>query len=105
MKHARRQNLAARAGMRTDPSPTCRRFDVDPTALVSLLGAAKKQMVEIARAVQQVSQHKIPVTCGSGALPMDIMQQMYDEGLVDSVCFNLEIWWHVQAWDMLPTLK
>ena len=26
-------------------------FDVDPTAVVSLLGAAKKQMVEIARAV------------------------------------------------------
>src|SRR4029077_12381734 len=26
-------------------------FDVDPTATVSLLGAAKKQMVEIARAV------------------------------------------------------
>jgi len=51
-----------------------------------------KRFMEIARAVQQVNQHKIPVTCGSGALPLDIMQKMHDEGLVDSVCFNLEIW-------------
>lgn len=51
-----------------------------------------KRFIEIARAVQQVNQHKIPVTCGSGALPLEIMQQMHSEGLVDSVCFNLEIW-------------
>ena len=50
------------------------------------------RFMEIARVVQQVNQHKIPVTCGSGALPLEIMQQMHDEGLVDSVCFNLEIW-------------
>ena len=31
-------------------------FHVDPTALVGLLGAAKKQMVEIARAVQHNAQ-------------------------------------------------
>lgn len=50
------------------------------------------RFMEIASAVQQVNQHKIPVTCGSGALPLEIMQQIHSEGLVDSVCFNLEIW-------------
>lgn len=50
------------------------------------------RFIEIARKVQQVNQHNIPVTCGSGALPQEIMQQLYNEELVDSVCFNLEIW-------------
>lgn len=54
--------------------------------------AEGERFIEIARAVQQVNKHHIPVTCGSGALPMDIMQQMHAEKLVDSVCFNLEIW-------------
>lgn len=43
-----------------------------------------KRFMEIARVVQQVNQHKVPVTCGSGALPLEIMQQMFDEGLVIS---------------------
>ena len=51
-----------------------------------------RRFIDIARAVQQVSQHRIPVTCGSGALPLEIMQEMHAEKLVDSVCFNLEVW-------------
>lgn len=51
-----------------------------------------KRFIEIARAVQQVNSNRIPVTCGSGALPMDILQQMHSEQLVDNVCFNLEVW-------------
>ena len=51
-----------------------------------------ERFIEIARAVQAVNKHRIPVTCGSGALPLDLMQQMHVENLVDSVCFNLEIW-------------
>jgi hypothetical protein len=50
------------------------------------------RFIEIARAVQEVNGHKIPVTCGSGALSFDIMQELHAAKLVDSVCFNLEIW-------------
>lgn len=51
-----------------------------------------RRFIDIARAVQEVNQHRIPLTCGSGALPLEIMQQMHAEKLVDSVCFNLEVW-------------
>ena len=51
-----------------------------------------ERFIAIARAVQTVNRQRIPVTCGSGALPLDLMQQMHAEKLVDSVCFNLEIW-------------
>lgn len=51
-----------------------------------------KRFIEMARAVQQYNRHRIPVTCGSGALPKDILEQLHGEGLVDNVCFNLEIW-------------
>lgn len=51
-----------------------------------------QRFIEIARAVQQVNDNRIPVSCGSGALPLDLMQQLYADSLVDSVCFNLEIW-------------
>jgi hypothetical protein len=51
-----------------------------------------KRFVDVARAVQAAVEHRIPVTCGSGALPDDILQQLYAEGLVDNVCFNLEVW-------------
>jgi hypothetical protein len=50
------------------------------------------RFIEIARAVQQVNPQRIPVTCGSGALPLDILQQLHAENLVDCVCFNLEVW-------------
>jgi len=51
-----------------------------------------QRYLEIARRIQAVNRHRLPLSCGSGALPLDIMQQMRDEGLVDNVCFNLEIW-------------
>jgi hypothetical protein len=51
-----------------------------------------ERFIEIARAVQQVNAQRIPVTCGSGALPLDILRQMHAEQLVDNVCFNLEVW-------------
>ncbi len=51
-----------------------------------------QRFIEIARQVQSVNDHKIPVTCGSGALPPEYIKQLYDEALVDSVCFNLEVW-------------
>jgi hypothetical protein len=51
-----------------------------------------ERFIEIARAVQQVNKNRIPVTCGSAALPLDLMQQLRADNLVDSVCFNLEIW-------------
>jgi hypothetical protein len=48
--------------------------------------------IELARAVQAVNEHRIPVSCGSGALPDDRLERLHGEGLVDQVCFNLEIW-------------
>lgn len=48
--------------------------------------------VELARKVQEVNQHQVPVSCGSGALPQESLAELHGEGLVDSVCFNLEIW-------------
>jgi hypothetical protein len=51
-----------------------------------------KRFVEIARAVREVNKDKTPVTCGSGALPNNILKQLYDDRLVDNVCFNLEVW-------------
>lgn len=51
-----------------------------------------QRFVELAKEVQIVNQHKIPVTCGSGAIPNDFINQLNDEGLVDAVCFNLEVW-------------
>jgi hypothetical protein len=51
-----------------------------------------KRFIDIARAVQAVNRQRIPVTCGSGALPPEIQDRLHSEGLVDSVCFNLEVW-------------
>lgn len=51
-----------------------------------------ERFLEIARQVQTVIQHRIPVTCGSGALPDDILHELHSQHLVDNVCFNLEIW-------------
>lgn len=48
--------------------------------------------LEIARKVQAVNRHRLPLSCGSGALPDDILREMRGEGLVDNVCFNLEVW-------------
>ncbi len=51
-----------------------------------------RRFVEIARQAQQVLEHRVPLTCGSGALPQESLRQLHDEGLVDNVCFNLEVW-------------
>ena len=51
-----------------------------------------KRFMEVARAVQAVNVHHIPVTCGSGALPKEILDRLHGEGLVENVCFNLEVW-------------
>lgn len=51
-----------------------------------------ERFLQLARAVQEVVQHRIPVTLGSGALPDDLLEQFKDEQLVDAACFNLEVW-------------
>ena len=50
------------------------------------------RFIEVARHVQEVNQHRVPVTCGSGALPKEKLLELHGLGLVDAVCFNLEIW-------------
>lgn len=50
------------------------------------------RFTELARRVQQVNRRRIPVTCGSGALPQESLKLLHEERLVDAVCFNLEIW-------------
>ncbi len=51
-----------------------------------------ERFLQLARAVQDNNPDGIPVCLGSAALPLDMLQQFYDEKLVDAVCFNLEIW-------------
>lgn len=51
-----------------------------------------KRFLDVARAVQAVNKHRLPVSCGSGALPPEMLDQLHQEGLVDSICFNLEVW-------------
>lgn len=51
-----------------------------------------ERFIEIARQVQTAVEHTIPVTCGSGALLHEHLDQLHRERLVDNVCFNLEVW-------------
>jgi len=51
-----------------------------------------ERFLQLARSVQEVVQHRIPCTLGSGALPADLLEQFKDEDLVDACCFNLEVW-------------
>ena len=51
-----------------------------------------ERYLEVARQVQTVNRHRLPLSCGSGALPEDVLRNLHAEGLVDNVCFNLEIW-------------
>lgn len=51
-----------------------------------------ERYLEMGRAVQELNRHRLPLSCGSGALPQEIQRQMHEEGLFDNVCFNLEIW-------------
>ena len=50
------------------------------------------RFLQLARSVQEVVEHRIPVTLGSGALPKESLQQFREEGLVDAACFNLEVY-------------
>jgi hypothetical protein len=51
-----------------------------------------RRYVQLARSVQEVNDHRVPVTCGSGALPESSMRLLHQERLVDAVSFNLEVW-------------
>ena len=51
-----------------------------------------RRFIELARRVQRSVRHRVPVSCGSGALPDDALDVLHEEGLVDNVCFNLEVW-------------
>ncbi len=51
-----------------------------------------ERFLQLARAVQDIVQHRIPVSLGSGALPPDQLDRFHAEKLVDSVCFNLEVY-------------
>ena len=51
-----------------------------------------ERYLEMGRAVQETNRRRIPLSCGSGALPEEIQKKMHQEGLFENVCFNLEIW-------------
>lgn len=51
-----------------------------------------RRFIEVAREVQAVNRRRIPVSCGSGAIPRATMEQLAAERLVDHACFNLEVW-------------
>jgi len=54
--------------------------------------AEGERYLELARRVQETVQGRVPVSCGSGALPDDILARLHREGTVQQVCFNLEVW-------------
>jgi len=51
-----------------------------------------RRYVQLARSVQEINNRRVPVTCGSGALPESSMRELHEERLVDAVSFNLEVW-------------
>jgi len=51
-----------------------------------------RRFLQLARAVKDNNPSAVPVCLGSGALPMDILDEFHSEQLVDAVCFNLEVW-------------
>jgi hypothetical protein len=51
-----------------------------------------ERYVAMARAVQEVVNRRIPVSCGSGAIPEAHQRRLRDEDLVQNACFNLEVW-------------
>jgi hypothetical protein len=54
--------------------------------------AEGERYLDLARQVQISVQGRVPVSCGSGALPDDILHRLHSEGTVQNVCFNLEVW-------------
>lgn len=51
-----------------------------------------ERFVALARHVREVVDGAIPVSCGSGALPVEVQRRLHGDGLAENVCFNLEIW-------------
>ena len=51
-----------------------------------------ERYIDLARRVQAINERRLPLACGSGALPDHALDTLYDERLVDAVCFNLEVW-------------
>ena len=50
------------------------------------------RFIELARRVNETVQGRVPITCGSGALPKDCIDTLHSEGLVQNITFNLEVW-------------
>lgn len=53
-----------------------------------------RRFLELARVVRQEVGDSAYVALGGGALPTEYLKQFHAEGLVDGVCFNLEVWGH-----------
>jgi len=51
-----------------------------------------ERFIALARRVQEVVDRRVPVTCGSGALPEECLHTLRADDLVQSICFNLEVW-------------
>jgi hypothetical protein len=51
-----------------------------------------ERFLQLARAVRTHVGNRFPIALGSGALPDEAIRAFARERLVDSVCFNLEIW-------------
>lgn len=104
---ARSRRLGQERGRSGIPEATCRRLqetlaaalEESPLRHLYLVGGSMvdwhdegERYIELARVVQEVNRHRVPLACGSGALPEESLRRLHGEGLVDSVCFNLEVW-------------
>jgi hypothetical protein len=54
--------------------------------------AEAERFMQVAAAVHAINDTDIPVSLGSGALPDAALERFHNAGLVDHVCFNLEVW-------------
>lgn len=103
----RTQNLGQITGITKLPQQTYNRIQETLTAALAetelnhlyLVGGSMtdwqeegRRFVEIATAVQAVNHDRVPVTCGSGALPNHVLDELHSQNLVQAVSFNLEIW-------------
>lgn len=103
----RTAHLGQRAGQVAIPELTLTRMQEAVRAVVAeteirhiyLVGgsltdpvAEGERFLRLARAVREANVGGIPVALGSGALPDEVLARFHREQLVDSVCFNLEVW-------------